>query len=202
MFPETGLSTDGPIGRFLDYYPKKRDPKTDICKAGLAINDPSLGLNYQLWKAKIYDNGDIFIANESDNYIAETFIVNIPGGTNVSLAFDNNMTPVVSAIADDDLKLYWYDATVSSYVTLSIADVLEALVRIDDVRDSASPYRRVVLTYIKNGALYCRVSSNRYTVEYLLKSVHEWQKLYQCGMTDQLRFQFTLVWDSQLMREC
>lgn len=201
MFPNNVLSTKPVIGRFLSYYGDKV-PAIDYCKAGLDINDASKGLNYQLWRCRLYGNADIKISKQSDNYASETLITNIPNSTQVSLAFDSNMTPAVCTIASSNLKLYWYDSTIPGYTTLTIA-ARDAMIRIDDVRDFASNYRDIILAYIRPDNMLCyRLQRDRFTIEYALQQWHPWQKIYQCGMTDQNRFQFAPVWDASLINGC
>lgn len=195
MFPGNVLSSSPVIGRFLSYYAGEKDPSIDYCRAGKAINDSSLGLDYQLWRGRIKPNGDVVIAAQSTNYTVETVIINYTDAKNLTIAFDNNMRPAISVLVGTDLKFYWYDSTVSNYVTLTVANSRDAFARIDDVRDFASDYRDIIISYISNDKLYYRLTRDRYTVAYYLADVHPWQKIYQCGMTTQFRFQFSIVWD-------
>ncbi len=202
MFPGNELSSQPVVGRFLYYYRGKLNPFIDFCKAGVALNDPSMGMDYQLWKARVYADGKVTVAPENSAYETETLITTVIGAKKVSLAFDNNMRVAVSFLVGSVLHLYWYDATVSSYVTLNVSNVRDAFARIDDVRDIAVSYRDIILSYIVDDRLCYRLSRDRFTIEYFLQDVNALQKLYQCGMTEKLRFQFALVWDAELLRVC
>lgn len=195
MFPGNELSSTPVVGRFFSYYSGKKLPNEDYCRAGLGVNDSSRGLNYQLWKGRLYPDGRVTVAPESSGYVTETLVTTMAGANKLSIAFDNNMSPVVCAIVAGALKLYWYDSTIPGFTTTTIASCRDALARIDDVRDFATAYRDIIVSYVRSNQLFYRLSRDRYTVEYLLADVHPWQRLYQCGMTDQFRFQFSLVWD-------
>lgn len=203
MLPDNVLSSSPVNDDFLPHYQGKQTPDRDLCRAGIALNDGSQGLDVQLWLARLYPTGLVTVASEGAGYSDETDIVTRPGTTRISLAFDNNMQVILAGQDKEGGWLYWYDPVVAGYTLLQYPGARTPFVRIDDIRDSSNATRDVILSYISSSENLCvRNIRDRFTVEYILKAVHNWQVIYQCGMNKKLRFQYALVWDPDRISRC
>lgn len=204
MFPGDALATRQKGYTFKPWYRGLRDPFSDMCRAGVAINDGNSGLDVQLWKARLYADGKITVAAEDSLYEIETLLTTVPGAEFVSLAFDNNMQPMVCYLRSNTANLYWYDTTLNKYVTLPVFNVRSPFIRIDDIRSTALTARDATFAYIRNDndKLCTRILRDRFTIEHEWDTVDPRQSIYQCGLTEALRFQFHLVWDEKSLRPC
>ena len=191
MLPDNQLSSTAIAGGFLV---DAAIDMVDYERGGIALNDPSQGLNVQTWMA-FYEGGAIKV--KPLNGVASN-VLTVAGVTELSLAFDQNMRPVVAYVAASAAYLYWYDASATAYVTTTLAvGVTNPRVSLDDARKSQVSSSDVILAYLRDGQLCMRVQRDRYTVEYVLASVlQSGAILRQIGMSDGLRFQFLIESDA------
>lgn len=199
MIPDNVLSSVPVVAPFRIWLRGDRDPYLDFCRGGRGINDASTGLDIQVWRGQL-SGGKVIITptlNPDDTHELNAFAA---GGSKLSIAFDNNMQPCATAEFPTGCEFYWYDSTLGGYVTLSIPGARNMIARVDDVRDSSLTTRDIILSYILDDVLCYRQTRDRYQIEYPLQDVHEFQILYQCGMSEGLRFQWQLAWDSERMR--
>jgi hypothetical protein len=205
MFPPGSPVHTSFNDKFVEVYRGIRDPTVDYTVAGRAINDPSAGLMFQKWRSRI-DGNHVLLGSEKTGpgYKDEHSIFEMGGINEVTLAFDNNMnySICVKRIDEPIIFLRWYDTVSNSYVTTQFDGVIEPFLRLDDNRASAYSRNDIILIYNRNNMLMYRLQRDRYTIEYPFIQIHPWQKLYQCGMTTKLRFQFETVWDPDKMRDC
>ncbi|WP_444897898.1 hypothetical protein [Microbulbifer sp. SSSA005] len=141
---------------------------TDYEMGGVAIQNPSEGLEYQIWRARILNDGTEIVldAREVDAYT----IITGTNITEVSLAFDQNMRPVIAYVESGTAKLCWYDSSQGVQVTTSWPGVITPQVSLDDKRPIQPSASDVIFAYLRsvNGEqrLYYRQQRDRYTVEY------------------------------------
>lgn len=131
---------------------------------GVAIGDASQGLLVQLWHCTIED-GAVYVEAPS---VAKAKLFDAPGVTDVALAFDQNMRPVVAYVQDGDAKLWWYDPTLGEMTVTELPDAVTPRCTLDDKRAFNTSGSDVILAYLKGRDLYFRKQRDRYTVEYLL----------------------------------
>lgn len=145
-----------PDGRALD------NPLEDYERGGIALQDPSQGLNVRTWRAFVTDEG---IWLQSRQGALPLFY--IPGEeiNLVSLAFDNNMNPVICYRQLEVVKLNWYDTTVNSRVTTQYPDALTGAVTLDDKRPTQDAVNDVLFFYVKDEGVYYRQQRDRFGVE-------------------------------------
>jgi len=165
----------------------------DYEDGGVALQDPSLGLLYQIWSATLLNPGTAgSVVMASAPSVPEFVLYQAPNITEISMSFDQNMLPVLAFVQDGTAKLRWYDSTVESQVVTPIgADVFTPKVSLDDKRKIASANNDVILAYIKNRNLYYRQQRDRYGVEYLL-ATDVANGLIKIGFGVNLRLQFML----------
>lgn len=191
--PEDKLSSTPAPGYFLGARAQVFPDYIDYMDGGVALNDPSLGLNYQTWTAEIVED----IIEDRIMLSAPTFppqaIYTGDDITEVSLAFDQNMQPAVAFMEAGVAKLLWYDTTASEMVVTVIpGNVTHPRVALDDNREFNRVNSDIILAYIRDGALYYRQQRDRYAIERQLSS-GPWIALKRIGMGSGLRFQFQVV---------
>ncbi len=143
-------------------------PTTDYELGGVALNDPSDGLDARTWRLMVV--GDE-VRVSADPYATEEVLFTQAGIVQASLAFDQNMAPVVAFVTGSGPFLWWYDPTLSAHTfTALAADVSGPVVCMDDKRDIATRLgtNDVLLLYTRGASLYYRQQRERYGVERLL----------------------------------
>ncbi len=183
-------------GRFKAPYTFKKEPFCDYARGGVALLDASQGLDVKDWRID-FENGVATITSEgSPDFIVPDLPIDLSW---ISFAFDQNMHYNVTYTVANKSYLYWYDAAAQGYVTTELDDVKTPFLRMDDVRSGIEGTKDLILSYLKKGDLYIRLQSDRFAVEYLLEK-HAGNKFLQCGMTEQLRFQWktTVVYPETL----
>lgn len=181
--------TDEPVeGNFLAPDDRARTSLlVDYELGGIAIGDPSQGLQYQVWEARVA-GGVIQTRPESGG--AWTDITSASSITEIALAFDQNMRPQVAYMAGGVCRFYWYDADSAAYVTSSFPGATSPVVSMDDKRAAEVGLNDVVLFYLSGGNVIYRRQRDRYGVAYLMEAVPSGTtRIIRWGMTDQLRFQ-------------
>lgn len=191
--PDNRLSSVPLPGYFLGARAQVFPDYIDYMDGGVAIQDPSLGLDYQVWTAEIVSD----VIEDNIMLSAPTFpATSVYTGndiTEASLAFDQNMQVVVAFVEAGVAKLLWYDTTVSGLVVTEIpGNVTHPRVALDDNREFNRANSDIILAYIKDGALYYRQQRDRYAIERQLSS-GPWIALVRIGMGSTLRFQFQVV---------
>ena len=157
---------------------------------GVALNDPSQGLQFQLWSC-IYEGGIIKAVSQAG---VKFDIIAVDNVSEASLAFNQNMRPNLAYVADDIAYLYWYNTLTSSQTTTELgSDVFSPRLSLDDSRPTQSVSSDIILGYVKGGKLCMRVQRDRYGIEYQLTDVEASSRLAQIGMSDINRFQFKMV---------
>lgn len=166
-------------------------PLLDREDGGIALQDPSEGLLYQAWSARIVGGTQIVITPASGG---DTIWITGSEITECSLAFDQNMTPVIAYVEAGIAKLNWFDVTVNMQVTNVYDDTYKnPRVSLDDKHKLASSTSDVIIAYLRDGNLYYRQQRDRYLTEYLLESVMENRILQKIGMNISNRFQFQIA---------
>lgn len=194
MLPDNTLSTAPVISPML--YPKNLDivgvESFDL--GGIGLNDPSQGLQYQAWHAwsDIEDEtGTVFLGP-----IGQTVpYIQLPGVTQVSITFDQNMNPFLAFVQNGVAKFRWWDTVTSSYqvTDLPVGSTFPRA-SLDDKRQFSLGSSDIILAYIRDSNLYYRQQRDRYENEYLLypdlNLYITAPRLHDVGMGTNLRFQF------------
>lgn len=144
------------------------DPLIDYELGGIALGDPSQGLQVQVWECRVAA-GMIQVRIEGvglwTNVIGDTDI------TEVSLAFDQNMRPTVSYMAGGVCKLYWYDADIAAFTTSVFAGGSSPVVMMDDKRAMEIGLNDILLFYVLGGRVIHRLQRDRFLIAYDLAPV-------------------------------
>lgn len=191
MIPNNGLSSPALPGLF------ERRPADSAAggllsysAGGIAIQDATMGFDFQTWEARITGNR-IFLS--APNTPAFQIYQGIDLSY-VSLAFDRQMQPVIAFVDDGVARLEWYDSLTQQRVVTIIGatEILTPLVYMDDDRVMQSDTADVIISYLKNGSLYYRQQRDRYETEITL-SPGSYFRLNKFGMNRGLRLQFELL---------
>lgn len=169
MMPDHALSAQPHPARFA--YPVREygSPLTDVSMGGVALNDPSQGLDVKVWTATM--DGDNVTVFADD--VAPTTVLSVPGVTSLALAFDQNMLPFIAYEQGDDAAFWWYDATIQAPRTTALpAGSHGVQATLDERRELERGISDVVLAYIRANHLYTREQRDRYEVEYDLGEVN------------------------------
>jgi len=179
VYAEYLAPDDGPwISSMVDYE-----------LGGAALNDPSQGLTVKPWRLRVVGN-DVRI--DAIPTVSEVTLFTAPGITEASLAFDQNMRPIVAYVQSGVAKLWWYDTLAQTTVVTELgADVLTPRVTLDDKRPWQVAASDVILAYVRNNNLYFRAQRDRFGVEYLLRENID-GLLLRVGMNNQRRLMFWL----------
>lgn len=193
--PENRLSTLISTAPFEGPRNKTVTRTQDFEWGGVAIQDPSLGLQYQEWVATVTGNGTV-ITLAAENTPAHTYIIGAQI-TEVSLAFDQNMNVVLVYVEGGQAKLWWYDPLEEEMTTTTLDPEMESpRVSLDDKRPRYAAGSDVILAYIKNNNLYHLRQRDRYQVPYLLfedlPRADGDTFIRKIGMNVENRFQFEL----------
>ena len=113
-----------------------------------------------------------------------------PDITEVDLAFDQNMRPVLAYVSGGIAKLYWYDTVSQSQVITDFPNAKNPRVSLDDKRTFNTANSDVIFAYINNDQLCCRYQRERYGIEHVLHQLPPKTELVKIGMGTANRFLF------------
>lgn len=187
MIPNNALSSLPVIAPFLERVNDPKVPLVDYEMGGAALNDPSQGLRVKTWEAYVAGNTVYIKADD----VPATALFSASNIQEISLAFDQNMNPAIAYLQGGVAYLWWYDATVPGYATLTFPDATTPRVTLDDKRPVLINSSDIILAYVKNNHLYFRAQRDRFTVEYLLKTDVN-ARLISIGMARNYRLKFKL----------
>ena len=153
----------------------------------ITIGDPTHGLSYQLWKARL-SNGSVWLSAPNTE---EFVFLSVPLNTNwVGLSFNQNGRPFICYSDGTTAKFYWFDTVTSGFVTTTVSGVVERIFAcIDDIRPLDIPNSDIIVAYKRAGHLFYRQERDRFNTEYDLGEVLIYP-IAQLGMNQQLRLQF------------
>lgn len=190
MIPESRLSTQIVAAPFI--WPGKRPgfPLEARHPGGVNISDASQGLEVKVWTA-VYD-----VTSEEVTVTAPgspvTALFTAADITEIDLAFDQNMRPLIAYVQAGQAKFYWYDPTLANYTHTNLpVGSTTPRCAMDDTRYQFQALSDIIIAYVRAGSLYFRAQRDRYTVEYLLLAGVA-GGLVRVGMSAQWRFQFEL----------
>ena len=183
------ITNTAALGNYL--FDKPETKLIDRTLGGIALQNTSEGLNYQIWEI-YYESGSVRIKGLSNNLTYS--LLSLDGITELSLAFDLSMNVSFSYVANGEAFLSFYDAFTQSYTTLHLENCRSPRMTYDDTREMQTNTSDVICAYINKETLQLcyRLSRDRFTIEYPLKSVAENARLIRVGMTDKLRLQFKI----------
>lgn len=202
MFPDNEISDPARVAGFN--FPVKTlssaDKLQDWERGGIALNDTSQGLDFQLWHYtleidKVTGNGSVYVEAPT---VAKTLMFDGLNIAEIAGAFDQNMNPFVAYQQGGSAKIWWYDPTLSSMThTTLTAGSIDLRCTLDDKRAFNVSDSDIVLSYVRGGALYFRLQRERYAIEHLLFNDGSVERLVSLAMNSQWRLQWRLRGQSE-----
>ncbi len=192
MIPENKLSSTPVYAPFLTPDNVERPSAlVDYELGGIALNDPSQGLEVHRWIAR-YDpaTGDVSVAAPG---VIETTVFTALGVTSLSLAFDQNMRPFVAFVQNGRAKFFWFDTVLGeTLITELPEDARTPQCCMDDKREmqTSQGANDVIIAYLRGTSLCYRQQRDRYEVEYILTNAAPGTRLLRMGMNQGRRLQF------------
>lgn len=186
--PANVITDEPPPSVFLEPDDRVRSTLlVDYELGGVALGDPSQGLQVQAWEARV--SGDV-VQVRPDGAGGWTDVFSATGITEVALAFDQNMRPTVAFVADGVAKLRWFDAVAAAYVVSTFPEATSPVVTLDDKRAMQIGLNDVLLFYLRGGRVYHRLQRERYLIERDMAAVPEGMtRITRWGMTEANRVQ-------------
>ena len=170
--PEDRLATATlPEGEFLwgRGNPELND-LNDYEFGGIALNDPSLGLEVQEWHTYISADGTQIFTESAGG--GNTLLYTGAEITEISCSFDQNMRPAFAFVEAGVAKFEWYDTQLGDRaLTVLGAGVVTPRVTLDDKRSTQLAVSDVLLFYVNSDVLYMKRQRDRYGVEYTMGAV-------------------------------
>lgn len=165
-------------------------PRTEDHETGAgALNDPSLGMFYQMWNTRIVNDKIYISADNTPEYLW----YDGTSVTDVSIAFDQNMRLYMAYRDLDVTYFYWYNSQTAQHETMNLGtNCLTPKISLDDKRATQSGGSDIILAYVKSGKLYFREQRERFQTEHLLAD-GPFVGLNKMGMGSGMRFQFLLT---------
>ena len=136
---------------------------------GIAIQDPSKGLQYQIWTGYWNPADSTAYLQPEDTSIAPTPIFAEPNVVEFCFTFDQNMRWVAATRkTNNTVQFRWYDSLAENYVTSNYSGIFSVRLCHDDKRavQVTSGATDVILTYSRTGAVYWRIQRDRFLIEY------------------------------------
>lgn len=205
MIPGNRLSTEPVIGNYILNMGVKYSKVLDYKLGGVALYDPSLGLNYQIWRGRVFEAGSVNSHVVLDGrYSPEVFFFSYPNIIEFNFSFDINMRPVAVFIAkeqrtdgsedvDYNTYVYWFDASIEGYNTTFLGNTIKTPKLL---ADNNYPNNDICLFYWYSDNLCVRYLEERYTIEYVLKRNVPYIDVI--GVTDKMRIQIEFLKESQI----
>lgn len=187
--PNNSLSLTPQPAAFLSPDSLVSSRLVDRERGGIALNDPSQGLNVRDWSAYLVGN-DITVAVESG---PSSVIITRPNVETLSLAFDQNMRATIAYTQAGVSKLWWFDTNAGMMVDTTFAGATYPRLCMDDKRTLEVGASDIILAYLRDGGLYYRQQRDRFQIERLLQSgIASYLRLRNIGMHAGNRLQFEL----------
>ena len=185
MIPNNTITPTPVESNFAYLEGQHYDPLYQQVMGGIALRDPSQGRLAQAWSIA-YVNGAIEIRPQNGTLAYSIAELDVQ---TVSLAFDNNMAPVIAWTTTGGANLYYYDKITATYITRFFTGVTSCKVAVDDPRDFYNLASDVMFGYTLNNMLYWRQQRDRYDIERLVGPTA--QTLIRMGpsVIDRLQFQ-------------
>lgn len=154
----------------------------------VGLQDPSQRLNVKFWQA-FYDDGFVKLLDTETGDTIDVFEA-VNGIKKLYLAFDQNANDAYAYIDDSgNLSFRWYRAAAGYDVTDSFGPASDAIVSMDMNYFPSSGSSDILLYYIRDGAIYCRVQRENYEIE-RATTVTEGAVVFKSrGMRSDYRFQ-------------
>lgn len=161
--PDNQLAPTPITGDFIGAAAQPITRSVDYEDGPIAIQDPTEGAQYQVWRARIVNNEILLSAPNIAEYVLHSGL----GITDVSIAFDQNARLYYVYNQQANTFFSWFDTLTGQTELWDFGELLiTPKVTLDDKRATQSGTSDVILTYVKSdGAMYYRQQRDRFQVE-------------------------------------
>lgn len=196
--PNNAASSVGVSDLMLPPDDQVTTPLEDFERGGIAVNNPSAGLNARDWRCFVDETNGADVYLQPAGGVA-VLIFSVPGVTAVTFTFDQQMRPAVVYRLGSSVLLRWFDPTQNSFVTTNYGDLKDPKLSFDDKRITQVADRGdIIFAYLRQIGgtlgLYYRQQRDRFNIEYTLRTgLPVNTRLRAVGMNRNLRMQFETV---------
>ncbi len=183
------LSVPAVPSAYLYRQRRRTIPLVDFEMGSGALGDGSLGMEYQLWQSA-YVDGSIVVGPVGGTLVP---ILAVPDVVRTALAFDLNMRTYLAYTVGTGSFFHWYDTLSNSMATLPLPGSTDVCLTLDDHREVSSNTSDIIVSYSRNGQLYCRVQRERFQTEHLLTSDMQGSAIINMGMTIANRLEWRIL---------
>lgn len=198
----TELSPVPVIGTIVGGRSNTTNLLIDYETGGIGLNDPSAGLEYQIWTGEVLNLREIYIS--APNTPRTLIYANGYEITELSISFDQNMHPFAAFVDRSFCRLFYYDSVNGANAVMSLpAGSRNPRLTMDDKRPEASGINDVLLFYMRDTTLLYRIQRERFQIEHVV-ATNISGDLLRVGMSDKSRIQFdfgTRMSQDDLMQE-
>lgn len=163
---------------------------------GVALQDPSQGLQVKVWKCWWDEDDDTVYLEDTDtgNVTALFTELNV---IELAFTFDQNMRwYTATRIEGDTLNFRWYDTQIAQYVLTPYANITSVRLCHDDKRRLSVEQGQtdVILTYLRANQVRWRVQRDRFLQEYSFagQSYADNARITHFGMNTKNRLQWRI----------
>lgn len=161
--------------------------ETVVVMGGTSIGNGNDGRQVKEWRATLVAGvTTVTPVGGGEEWVAATH-----GAETISLAFDNNMNPVLAYQVGSSSNLYYYSTLAQAYDTLVVPGTSSCRVCVDDAREIAQVISDVIFAYTTGSAMFWREQRDRYEVA--RKVGDTTGKIKRMGMNEERRMQIE-VW--------
>lgn len=152
---------------------------------GVALNDPSLGLDYQLWTLRVVPDGEgAFNFIVSPPNAPATVLFSHADVTEAALSWDQSMNPFIAFVAGGLPYIYWHDTVEGAQTVAALAaDIRTPRCTVDDKRSFNVANSDNILAYVRGGYLCVAYQRDRYQIEHQLAHVGSYAELVSVAMS-------------------
>lgn len=192
MLPDGKFSSPAPRSAYLS--PDNLQGYTrrlDYERGGRAIGDASAGLNFQDWRV-YYDDirYEVRLANETG---FDQAMFSSIGLTQLALAFDFNMRPVIAYTENEVTWLRQFNTSGEQTSKLLIPAASQPRLCLDDKRVEFATQADILLFYLRANNICMRVQREGFLTEHILATDVVGTRLGRVGMTTGWRVQLELL---------
>ena len=198
MLPGNVLATSPTVAPFIAPRGSQANLLTSYEYGGIALQNTSAGLLYQVWKAECPNPTAGNILLSAPNTAPFTWLI-IPGITELSLTFDQNMLPFLAYVLNGNCYYYWFSDVYNTFVTSQLeAGAKTPRCSLDDKRQASiiGNISDILLFYTVAGELYYRQQRDRYATirnaDLTLPTRLANATVVDCGMNTSQYFQILL----------
>lgn len=178
---------------FLPPRNKPTRPNESWGLGGVALSGSNEPFSYN-WRCYVQDKAICIARTDGVPVTVLSFVGDV---TEVSLAFDQTMRPVIAYVEDDVSKLYWYSSSLGRMTITEFDDIRNPRVSMDDTRQFNISNSDIIFAYVAGFDRLCyRLQRERYSIEHVLNTDDERPpinplRLFDIGMGRENRFLFS-----------